>query len=106
MIYHSDIITPIVVGDTFDAYIKLIREDGKFDISLKPLGHRAVSGDQKLILDLLKKGGGFLPYTAKSDSDVIKREFKLSKKSFKKALGGLYKARKVELSDSGMKLLD
>lgn len=105
MIYHTDIIEPLVVGQKLTAYLSRIRQDTKLDISLKPFGHTAVPGDQGVILSLLRESGGFLPYTAKTDSDTIKSVFKLSKKSFKKAIGGLYKERVIEMTDDGMKLL-
>ena len=105
MIYHTDVIEKLNVGQTIEAYIRQIREDAKIDISLKPYGHAAVPGDQAIILAIMKESGGFIPYDSKTDSDTIKKVFKMSKKSFKKAVGGLYKSRKVRVTKNGIKLL-
>lgn len=105
LVYHSDIVEPLVVGQKLEAYLSQIRPDTKLDISLKPFGHLSVSGDQKIIIDIIVKAGGSVPYTAKTDSDTIKEVFKLSKKSFKKAIGGLYKEHRIKISDSGLKFI-
>lgn len=105
MIYHSDVIEQLSVGQVIDAYIRKVRPDAKIDVSLKPYGHTAVPGDQARILAIIEDAGGSVPYNGKTDSETIKRVFKLSKKAFKKAIGGLYKSRKIEITDNGMKLV-
>ena len=105
MIFHSEIVEPLTIGQEFVAYLKQIRPDTKLDISIKPHGHHAVPGDQGDILDLLSKAGGSLPYNAKTESDIIRDVFKLSKKSFKKVVGTLYKEKKIQLEDNGIRLI-
>lgn len=108
MIYDNEIFEPIAVGERRSAYIKKVRDDGKLDISLKPQGFKAgIDQDKAALLTALEEAEDhFLPFTAKSDADAIKDTFKMSKKAFKKALGGLYKERLIILSDSGMTLND
>lgn len=106
MIYYTDIVKPLVVGDSFKAYIKKIREDGKIDIALRPVGFaNNISNDKDGVLAILKESDGFLPYNSKSDPADIKRIFKLSKKSFKNAIGGLYKDKVISIDDDGIRLI-
>ena len=64
-----------------------------------------IDEDAELILRKLKDANGFLPYNDKTDSSIIKSEFNLSKNSFKKAIGRLYKSRKLEIKSDGIYLL-
>lgn len=106
MVYANEIHGELALGEKRKAYIKAIRLDTKLDISLKPIGLKAIAEDRDLILDKFKETlDGFLPFNAKSDAEAIKKEFQLSKKAFKKAIGGLYKDRIIEITDSGMKLV-
>jgi uncharacterized protein len=103
LIYQSDIFRPLRPGDRCPGYIKLIRPDGKIDLSLQPQGYQqAVPAQAQQILDLLQARGGFLPLTDKSEPDEIYALLQMSKKAFKKALGALYKARRVRLEDEGV----
>ena len=105
MVYHNQIFRPVHVGDKLPGYIKEIREDGKIDVLLQPMGYEKVVGDlEQTILDMLDENEGFLPYNDKSDSDAIMSEFHCSKKNFKKALGALYKQRKISILENGIKL--
>ena len=61
-----------------------------------------IDEDAELILCKLKNANGFLPYNDKTDASIIKAEFNLSKNSFKKAIGRLYKSRKLEIKDDGI----
>ncbi|MEA1915489.1 MAG: S1-like domain-containing RNA-binding protein [Campylobacterota bacterium] len=105
LVYANEIFGKLYVGTTAQAYIKAVREDGKLDISLQPIG-----ADKKLdvacttIFSILKKNAGVLPYNYKSDASVIQKIFGLSKKNYKKALTTLQNEKKIELTDDGMKL--
>ncbi|MGY8885810.1 MAG: CvfB family protein [Flavobacteriales bacterium] len=94
LIYLEDIFEDIRTGDRMKAYIKKIREDNKIDIVLQTPGYRSIEPNANFILEELTAAGGFLPLHDKSDPDAIKNELGMSKKSFKKAIGTLY--RKVE----------
>ncbi len=106
MIYANEVFCKLFTGDTKKAYIKTIREDGKLDISLQPIGKNANkdAGSEK-ILELLSKNGGKLPYNYKSDAEDIAKIFNMSKKNFKSSLTLLLDSKKISLNDSGIALL-
>ena len=91
LIYEGDIFEDIRTGDRIKAYVKKIRHDNKIDLVLQAPGYRSIEPNANYVLDELKAAGGFLPLHDKSDPETIKNELGLSKKSFKKAIGSLYK---------------
>ncbi len=108
MIYHNEIFTQIEPGDYLTGYIKKVRNDEKIDIALQPSGYKSAvtdTGLTELIMDKLKQSNGTLPYGDKTDADTISATFGCSKKTFKKALGALYKARRIEITNEGIKLV-
>jgi predicted RNA-binding protein (virulence factor B family) len=105
LIYESDVHQILRHGQKLKGYIKPIREDGKIDVSLTPLGHQSIEPNSIKILSMLEEAEGFLPFNDKSDPIEIRKKFGLSKKLFKKAIGGLYKLRKIEIKDDGIRLI-
>lgn len=106
MAYKSEVFKDIYIGDNLIGYIKKIREDNKIDISLQPIGYRnSTDPNADSILKLIKEANGFLPVTDKSAPEEIYDLFGISKKAFKKAIGSLYKQRKIEISSDGIKSL-
>ena len=101
MIYANEVFCKLFTGDTKKAYIKTIREDGKLDISLQPLGKNANkdAGSEK-ILELLEKNNGSLPFTYKSDADEIAKVFNISKKNFKSSLSLLLESDRIILDEN------
>ncbi|MFD2565848.1 DNA-binding protein [Pseudotenacibaculum haliotis] len=98
LIYRNEIFKPLEEGVKTTGYIKNIREDGKIDISLQPQGYRnTITGDKEKILERLKQNRGVLQLTDKSSPEAIKFQLQMSKKAFKRALGALYKEKKVRL---------
>jgi len=107
LVYESDVHQILRHGEKLKGYIKPIREDGKIDVSLTPLGHKSIEPNSKKILDmLLAIPNGFLPFNDKSDPAAIREHFGLSKKLFKKAIGGLYKNRLIEIKEEGIRLVE
>ena len=105
MIFSSDIIGKLFIGKTLKGYIKNIREeDGKIDISLQKVGVAKMDDLSVKILDLLEKKGGFLPLNDKSSPEAIFSAFRTSKGTFKKTIGGLYKAGKISIDKEGISL--
>lgn len=100
MIYHNEIYNPIRVGDKISAFIKKVREDDKIDVSIHPLGVERFASITPSILDFLKDNNGVMYLTDKSDPELIKSTFSMSKKAFKKALGALYKARLIDILEN------
>jgi Uncharacterized protein conserved in bacteria len=86
-------------------YIKTIREDGKIDVSLQPEGYENIDEFQKMILEKLQQNYGLLYVSDKSDPEEIKQELQMSKKNFKKAIGGLYKDKKIEILEDKIRLI-
>ncbi len=105
LIYLEDIFEDIRTGDTLTAYVKKIRPDHKVDIVLQQPGYKSIEPNAQYILDELKIAGGFLPLHDKSNPDDIKNELGLSKKSFKKAIGTLYKNKQIRIKEDGIELI-
>lgn len=103
LIYHNEIFEKISLGDKRTAYVKTIRKDGNIDLSLRKAGDKGSSADK--ILDLLKQNSGIMAYNYKSDAELIKDVFGLSKKEFKRSLTALVEAKKIEVKDSGIYLI-
>ncbi len=106
LIFDSDIFTKLNIGDKIKGYVKLIRDDNKIDISLQPIGFENFNDPNcEMILKKLKVQKGFLPITDKSTPEEIYAQFGISKKAYKKAIGTLYKQRKIVLQPDGIKLV-
>ena len=80
-------------------------QDGKIDVSLQPEGYANIDEFQKIILEKLEGNYGLLYVSDKSTPEEIKDELQMSKKNFKKAIGGLYKDKKIEILDDKIRLL-
>jgi len=93
------------VGESLTGYVKNIREDGKIDISLQKQGYENVEPSAMQILELLKEKEGFLALTDRSQPKGIYAQLEMSKKTFKKAIGGLYKKKLIRMSEEGIYLL-
>ena len=105
LIYLEDIFEDLRTGDRLKAYIKKIRDDHKIDVVLQKQGYRSIEPNAQYILDELKTAGGFLSINDKSSPEAIKELLGLSKKSFKKAIGSLYKDRLILLKVDGIELV-
>jgi uncharacterized protein len=105
LIYHNDIYKDIRVGDDLKGYVKQIREGNLIDLSLQKIGFKHVLSSTDLILEYLKSHDGYLELTDKSSPDLIERRFNMSKATFKKSLGILYRQRQVTLHDDGVRLI-
>lgn len=107
LIFYSDIHKSISEGDKVKGYVKNVREDGKIDLVLEPIGYKgSIDSTTVLILDKLKANDGVLFFTDKSSPETIKKEFGLSKKAFKRSLGSLYKKKFIEILDDCVKLVN
>lgn len=105
LVYSNEIFKRVAVGDRTKGYIKNIRPDNKLDISLQAIGEKVLEPAANAIYERLKSHGGFLPLHDKSDPLQIKQELQMSKKTFKKGIGTLYKARKIEIKEDGIHAL-
>ena len=104
LVYKDDIFKDISVGDRLKGIVKKVRPDNKLDITLGQIGYRNIEPNAQTILDSLNDNSGFLPLHDKSSPEDIKSELQMSKKSFKKAIGSLYKDRKITIKPDGIYL--
>ncbi len=102
LVYNNEIFKSISIGDNTKGVIKKIRPDHKIDVSLQPLGEKILEPAANKIYEQLMAHGGFLGLHDKSDPELIKEELQMSKKVFKKGIGTLYKARKIEIKNDGI----
>ncbi len=106
MIFSSDVFGKLFVGKRLKGYVKVVREDGKVDLSLQKIGVGKMDDLSEKIVDLLQKKGGFLPLNDKSTPDAIFSVFRTSKGTFKKSIGGLYKQGKITIAKDGIHLVE
>lgn len=99
LVYQNETFEALGIGDRKTAFIKKLRADGKVDVALQRQGYEAVRDMSSVVLSKLEAGGGVLDLGDKSDPADIKAELGMSKKNFKKILGGLYKAGEIEIFD-------
>lgn len=95
----------IRTGDRMRGYIKTIRPDNKIDVALQIQGYESIEPNSEKILDELRANRGFLRLNDNSDPDDIKTVLKMSKKTFKKAVGALYREKLIEIKDDGIYLV-
>ncbi|WP_149244511.1 S1-like domain-containing RNA-binding protein [Dyadobacter sp. 32] len=105
LIYGNEVFRELKVGDTLKGYVKKIRDENKLDISLQKTGFETVEPVGQQILDLLKKDNGFLNLSDSSSPEDIYSRLQISKKIFKKAIGGLYKQGLIKIADDGLHLI-
>jgi len=104
LIYHNEIFEDIALGDAKTAYVKTVRKDGNIDLTLRKPGSKKSVPSATKVLELLKTNKGIMPYNYKSDAQLIKSTFGLSKKDFKRALTKLQDDKLIEVKDTGIYL--
>jgi predicted RNA-binding protein (virulence factor B family) len=104
MLYHSEIHTPLAMGEARQGFVREVRADGKIDLRLDRSGYRRVAPLAEIILGALEKAGGHLPLHDGSDPALIRETFGCSKKAFKQAVGSLLKERRIVLGSDGLLL--
>ena len=105
MLFHNESFQPLEPGMRLLAYVKRVREDGKIDLELQKRGVKKVDDFAELLLQYIKDNDGYTPINDKTDAEQIYNTFGVSKKTFKKAGGDLYKKRLIVLEDDGIRLV-
>ena len=105
LLYQNEIFDELNPGDRKRGYIKQIREDGKIDLRLQPEGYSHIEDTKLIILKKLEANKGALSLGDKSTPEDIYQQLKISKKAFKKTIGGLFKERKITISDYEIRLI-
>lgn len=104
LVYKNEVFAEYEEGQKLKGYIKCVREDGMIDVSLRPNPGQHVSSTTDKILDHLKAAGGKSTFNDKSFPGDIRKEFQVSKKVFKQAIGSLYRQGKIKITDEGIEL--
>ncbi len=105
LLYKDQVYDDIRLGDRLVGYIKNIRPDKKIDVTLQKMGYQNVEPNAEKILDELRASRGFLRLNDASHPEDIKTVLKMSKKTFKKAIGALYKEKRIEIKEDGIYLV-
>lgn len=104
LLFHSEIFTPLAVGESKKAYVKNVRSDGNIDIVLQKIGDERKKDATQKVLELVKANGGSMPFNYKSDAQNITETFGVSKKVFKHALTVLQEKNLLEIKETGIYL--
>jgi len=106
LLHFNEVYRDIKIGDRFSGFIKTILPENKIDVAAGKPGYTRVEDESDKLMRLLKENNGYLPYHDKSSPEEIYSFFAMSKKTFKMATGALYKQRKIELTQGGIKLVE
>jgi len=104
ILYKNEVFQPLKIGQEIEGFIKKVRDDKKIDLCLQKPGYEAIDSLSQKIIDKLQRQGGFMAVTDKSPPKVIANLFGISKKTYKKAIGNLYKKRLITLEKNGIRL--
>jgi len=104
ILYKNEVFQPLKIGQEIDGFIKKMRDDEKIDLCLQQPGYNAINALSQKIIGKLQQRGGFIAVTDKSRPKIIADLFGVSKKTFKKAIGNLYKKRLITLEKDGIRL--
>lgn len=105
LLLASAVVQPLRIGQVVDGFVSKVREDGKIDLSLEPVGYRRIAPLTEQILERLAAEGGRLPLHDKSSPEEIQAAFGVSKKAFKQAVGALFKQQKITLEPAAIRLM-
>jgi predicted RNA-binding protein (virulence factor B family) len=106
LLYRDRTTTPLQMGQRIEAFVRNLRPDGQIDLSMDVSGYKRVAPLTDQIIEALKAKGGRLAFDDDSSPDAIRKQFGVSKKAFKQALGKLYKVRRIQFTNPGIELLD
>ena len=106
LIHRSQVHKRLTVGQELCGFVREVREDNRLDIVLERSGVAGIHDAREAILAALRRAGGSLALHDKSSPEEIKRTLGLSKKAFKRGVGGLYKAKRIRLHDASISLVD
>ena len=93
-------------GDVINARVTNVKPDGKLDLSIREKAYLQMDADAEKVFEVIEKYGGSLPFNDKASPEVIKKETQMSKNAFKRAVGRLYKERKIEITETGIRKIE
>lgn len=106
LLHFNEIFKDINIGDHLKGFVKKILPDNKIDVMLGKPGYQRVEDESGKIIRLLQENNGYLPYHDKSSPEDIYSFFGMSKKTFKMTVGALYKSHKIDITQTGILLID
>ncbi|WP_076409601.1 S1 RNA-binding domain-containing protein [Shewanella sp. UCD-KL12] len=106
VIFKNEVYRTLSFGQKLKGYIKQVRADDKIDLILQTGVKQELDKYSTTIMFKLEQAGGFLPLNDKTDADTIYAKLSMSKKAFKKSIGGLYKSKQITIDTDGIRLAD
>lgn len=106
LLYHSELATPVKIGQAMNGYVRKVRREGTIDLCLDKSGYSRVTNLRGDIIEALRNSDGFLDLGDKSPPEKVRQVFGTSKKAFKQALGALYKQRRIVFEGEGVRLVE
>lgn len=106
MIPAKELHERLKVGQRVTARVTSVREDGKINLSIRQKAYEQMNQDARTVLQVIQEYDGVLPYNDKASPEVIERDFHMSKAAFKRAVGKLYKERKIEIRENGIRITE
>ncbi len=104
-LYDNQLFQPLHSGDRLTAYVDHVRQDGKIDLTLQPTGRRQTLDFAEVLLRYLHENGGRCNLSDASPAELIADRFQVSKKTFKRAVGDLYRRRLITIGDDSISLV-
>lgn len=101
---HEDC-SMLKIGDVVEARVTNVKPDGKLDLTRREKAYIQMDADAEKVMRVIEAYAGVLPFNDKASPEVIKREVKMSKSAFKRAVGHLYKERKIEITEHAIRKL-
>ena len=105
LLFANNISSSLEVGQQLKGFVRAVHPDGKIDLNLDASGYKRVAPLADQIIEALKQNGGNLLFDDNSSPESIRQKFSVSKKAFKQAIGGLYKARRIKFLNPGIELI-
>ena len=105
MIARSEDTSDLKIGDIIEARVTGVKEDGKLDITRRANKETQMDADAEKVLRVIEEYAGVLPFNDKASPEIIMREMQMSKAAFKRAVGHLYKERKIEITEKSIRSL-
>lgn len=93
----------VKIGDSVQARVTAVKEDGKLDLSLREKAYLQIGADAERVLDAVNRAGGALPFNDKASPEVIREQMNMSKNEFKRAVGNLLKNGRIEITERGIR---
>lgn len=105
LIPRKELFEDVKVGRFVDARVSEVKSDGKLTLSIRKKAYLQMDEDAEKVMEVIRSFDGVLPFNDKVSPDIIRREFNMSKNEFKRAVGKLYKERRVEITDHSIRMI-